>query len=35
VGVLYSADKFLTNDPALKRVTDIEVLALDDFLENK
>jgi len=35
VGVLYGADKFLTNDPVLKKVTDIEVLALDDFLENK
>ena len=35
VGMLYGADKFLTNDPDLKKVTDIEVLALDDFLPNQ
>lgn len=32
VGVLYGATKFLTNDPVLKRVPDIKVLVLDDFL---
>jgi len=33
VGVLYGASKFLTNDPILRRVSDIKVLVLDDFLE--
>lgn len=33
VGILYGADKFLTNDPNLKKVIDIEVLVLDDFIE--
>lgn len=33
VGVLYGATKFLTNDPDLKKVSEIEVLVLDDFLE--
>ena len=33
VGALYGADKFLTNDPDLKKVSDIEVLVLDDFWE--
>lgn len=33
VGILYGASKFLTNDPALKKVSDIGVLVLDDFLE--
>lgn len=33
VGILYGADKFLTNDPSLKKVIDIEVLVLDDFIE--
>ena len=32
VGVLYGAPKFLSNDPGLKKVEEIEVLALDDFL---
>lgn len=34
VGILYGATKFLTNDPDLKKVSDIEVLVLDDFLES-
>jgi predicted nucleic acid-binding protein len=34
VGLLYGADKFITNDQALKKVSDIDVLVLDDFLEN-
>ncbi len=33
VGILYGADKFLTNDPNLKKVIDIEVLVLDDFIK--
>lgn len=33
VGILYGAVKFVTNDPALKKVSDIDVLVLDDFLE--
>ena len=33
VGILYGADKFLTNDPNLKKVIDIKVLVLDDFIE--
>lgn len=32
VGILYGADKFVTNDPDLKKVSDINVLLLDDFL---
>ena len=32
VGILYHATKFLTNDPALKKVSEIEVLLLDDYL---
>jgi len=32
VGVLYDATKFLTNDSDLKKVSEIEVLVLDDFL---
>ncbi len=35
VGILYGASKFLTNDPDLKRVSDIKVLVLDDFLEKQ
>ncbi len=31
-GVFYGADKFLTNDTDLKKVNDIEVLVLDDFI---
>ena len=34
VGVLYGANRFLTNDPALKKVSDISVLVLDEFIEN-
>jgi predicted nucleic acid-binding protein len=34
VGLVYGAEKFITNDPALKKVSDINVLVLDDFLEN-
>jgi predicted nucleic acid-binding protein len=33
VGILYGASKFVTNDPDLKKVSDIEVHVLDDFLE--
>ena len=32
VGILYHATKFLTNDPNLKKVSDIKVLVLDDYL---
>lgn len=35
VGILYGAAKFLTNDPDLKKVSDIKVLVLDDFLEKQ
>lgn len=34
VGILYGANRFLTNDPALKKVSDISVLVLDEFIEN-
>jgi predicted nucleic acid-binding protein len=34
VGVLYGAVKFVTNDSLLKKVSDIKVLVLDDFLED-
>ena len=33
VSILYGANKFITNDPALKKVSDIDVLVLDDFLD--
>jgi len=33
VSILYGAKKFITNDPALKKVSDIDVLVLDDFLD--
>ncbi len=33
VGLLYGSAKFITNDPALNKVSDINVLVLDDFLE--
>ena len=33
VGLLYRASKFLTNDSALKKVSDIDVMVLDDFLK--
>ncbi len=29
----YGAKKFITNDPDLKKVSDIDVLVLDDFLD--
>ena len=32
VGIMYHATKFLTNDPILKKVSDIKVLVLDDYL---
>ncbi len=35
VGILYGASKFITNDPALKKVSDINVLVLDDFLDTQ
>jgi len=31
-GIRHGASKFLTNDPNLKKVSDIEVLVLDDYL---
>lgn len=34
VGVLYGAVKFVTNDSLLRKVPDIKVLVLDDFLED-
>jgi predicted nucleic acid-binding protein len=34
VGVLYGANKFLTNDPSLKKVADITVLVLDELVED-
>ena len=33
ISIIYDASKFITNDPALKKVSDINVLVLDDFLE--
>ena len=33
VGILYGADTFLTNDSDLKKVKDIRVVILEDFLE--
>ena len=33
VGLLYRASKFPTNDSALKKVSDIDVMVLDDFLK--
>ena len=33
VGIIYGADVFLTNDSDLKKVKDIKVLILEDFLE--
>jgi predicted nucleic acid-binding protein len=33
VGIIYAADTFLTNDSDLKKVKDIRVLILEDFLE--
>ena len=33
VGIIYGADTFLTNDSDLKKVNDIKVLILEDFLE--
>jgi predicted nucleic acid-binding protein len=33
ISILYGANKFITNDPALKKVSDIDVLVLDDFLD--
>ena len=32
VGVRYGASKFLTNDPGLKKISEIEVCVLDDFM---
>ena len=32
VGILYGANRFLTNDPNLKKVSEIQVLIVDDFL---
>ena len=33
VGVLHKASKFLTNDSTLKKVADLDVLVLADFVE--
>ena len=33
VSILYGANKFITNDSALEKVSDIDVLVLDDFLD--
>ena len=33
VGIIYGADAFLTNDSGLKKVKDIKVVILEDFLE--
>ena len=35
VGILYGADTFLTNDSGLKKVKDIKVVTLEDFLGGK
>jgi len=32
VGILYKCNGFLTNDPTLKKIKEIEILILDDFL---
>ncbi len=32
VGTLYGASKFLTNDPDLRRVSEIKILLVDDYL---
>jgi len=31
VGIFHAADVFLTNDPALKKVSEIKVMILDDY----
>lgn len=33
VGIIYGADTFLTNDSGLKKVNDIKVVILEDYLE--
>ena len=33
VGIIYGADTFLTNDSDLKKVKDISIVILEDFLE--
>jgi len=33
VGIIYGADAFLTNDSSLKKVNDIRVVILEDFIE--
>jgi predicted nucleic acid-binding protein len=33
VGIIYGADTFLTNDSNLKKVKDIKMVVLEDFLE--
>ncbi len=33
VGIIYGADTFLTNDSGLKKVKDIKMVILEDFLE--
>ena len=33
VGIIYGADAFLTNDFGLKKVKDIKIVILEDFLE--
>ncbi|MBI4744996.1 MAG: PIN domain-containing protein [Deltaproteobacteria bacterium] len=34
-GILYGATFFLTNDPALEKVSEIKVMVLDDFFKAK
>lgn len=34
-GLYYNADKFLTNDVRLRKVNEIEIVILDDFLPNE
>ena len=35
VGILHGADRFLTNDPVLKKVSEINVLVLDEYIETR
>jgi len=32
-GLLYGANQFLTNDPYLRKISDMKMLVLDDFYE--
>jgi len=33
VGILYGAEKFVTNDPQLKKIKEIDVIIIDDYLK--